>query len=204
MDPVIAELNGSPTDNNATLFKQGYDQFLQQQYDDGAYVKGPDQWVPDWDNDEGGVIFAQMLSQRPDIAGVLAANDGLAGAVIKVLKKRGLNGKVPVTGQDATVAGLQAILAGDQCMTIYKPIQPEAYSAANLAVQLFKGQKPMLGPNERIKDPESGAYLPFRSLVPEAIAVGDIHRVVEAGFVSSKELCTPAYVQACRTAKLIK
>src|SRR5690606_5993621 len=116
--PVIAELNGSPTDNNATLFKQGYDGVLQPKYDSGEYVKGPDQWVPDWDNTQAGTIFEQMLTQQPDIAGVLAANDGLGNAVISILKKQKLNGKIPVTGQDATVQGLQNILAGDQCMTV--------------------------------------------------------------------------------------
>ncbi len=116
--PVIAEVNGSPTDNNATLFKAGYDDQLDTWYDDGTMVKGPDQSVPDWKPEEGEVIFTQMLSQRPDIGGVLAANDGLAGAVIKVLKKHGLNGKVPVTGQDASIEGLQALLTGDQCMNV--------------------------------------------------------------------------------------
>jgi D-xylose transport system substrate-binding protein len=97
-NPVIAELNGSPTDNNATEFKAGYDEILQPKYDDALYTKGPDQSVPDWVNEEGGVIFEQMFKQQPRIRGVLAANDGLAGAVIEVLKKKKLNGKVPVTG----------------------------------------------------------------------------------------------------------
>ena len=198
--PVIAELNGSPTDNNATLFKQGYDGVLQDGYDDSAYLKGPDQSVPDWDNDEGGVIFAQMLSQRADINGVLAANDGLAGAVIKVLKKHGLNGKVPVTGQDATVAGLQAILAGDQCVTIYKAIKPEAQAAAGVAIKLYKGDKPQLPANAKLKDPESGAYVPFISLAPVSIDKTNVKYVLNEGFVTKKELCTAAYVTACNNA----
>jgi D-xylose transport system substrate-binding protein len=77
VNPVVAELNGSPTDNNATLFKQGYDSLLTAKYDAAEYTKGPDQFVPDWDNDAGGEIFEQMLSQWPGINGVLAANDGL-------------------------------------------------------------------------------------------------------------------------------
>src|SRR5262245_6488711 len=70
--PVIAELNGSPTDNNATLFKQGYDSVLKPKYDDGSFVRGPDQSVPEWDNQKGGTIFEQMLTQQPNIGGVLA------------------------------------------------------------------------------------------------------------------------------------
>ncbi|MGX6603500.1 sugar ABC transporter substrate-binding protein [Micromonosporaceae bacterium Da 78-11] len=197
-NPIVAELNGSPTDNNATLFKQGYDTELLQRYDNAEYTKGPDQSVPEWDNDAGGVIFEQMLQQQPGIGGVLAANDGLAGAVIKVLKKKGMNGRVPVTGQDATIEGLQNILAGDQCVTVYKPIQPEAQTAANLAIQVFKGQKPTFTPKERIKDPESGAYVPFKSLTPRAIYANKIKDVVSDGFVKKEDLCTEAYAKACK------
>jgi D-xylose transport system substrate-binding protein len=199
---VIAELNGSPTDNNATLFKNGYDQTLNNWYDDGTYVKGPDQSVPDWKPEEGAVIFAQMLSQRPDIGGVLAANDGLAGAVISVLKKHGLAGKVPVTGQDASVPGLQALLSGDQCVTIYKPVKLEAQTAANLAVQLYKGQKPAF--SYKLKDPESGAYIPTVSLTPTPITVDKIGQVISDNFATVKEICTAAYLKACKNHDLIK
>jgi len=194
-NPVVAELNGSPTDNNATLFKKGYDSILQPMYDDARYTKGPDQSVPDWDNDEGGKIFEQMLSQQPRIQAVLAANDGLGGAVIKVLRKKGLNGKVPVTGQDATVEGLQNLMTGDQCVTIYKAIKPEADAAAGLAVQLFKGQKPSA--KDQIKDPESGAYVPFVSLVPVLIDVNKVKDVVADGFVTKKQLCGGKYASLC-------
>ena len=199
VNPVVAELNGSPTDNNATLFKQGYDGVLDPKYDAAEFTKGPDQFVPDWDNDEGGVIFSQMLSQWPTIGGVLAANDGLGGAVIKVLRKKGLNGKVPVTGQDATLEGLQNILAGDQCMTVYKPIGPEAQDAANLAIQVFKGQKPVFGPAEQIKDPESGAYVPFKSLTPSAVTIDNMATTVVADkFVDVKALCAGKYAKFCK------
>jgi D-xylose transport system substrate-binding protein len=210
-NPVVAELNGSPTDNNATLFKRGYDQVLQPMYDEAKYTKGPDQPVADWDNVEGGKIFEQMYSQQPKIRGVLAANDGLAGSVIKVLKKHRLNGEVPVTGQDATTDGLRSILVGDQCMTVYKAIRPEATTAANLAIALFKGEKPTaenLGlPDgqgiDKIKDPESGAYLPFVSLTPQAITLANIADVVEDGFADPKQLCKgQPYQRLCRTHKI--
>jgi D-xylose transport system substrate-binding protein len=203
VNPVVAELNGSPTDNNATLFKQGYEGELTVKYDAAEYTKGPDQFVPEWDNDTGGEIFTQMLSQWPGIDGVLAANDGLGGAVIKVLRKKGLNGKVPVTGQDATLEGLQNILSGDQCMTVYKPIGPEAQTAANLAIDVFKGKKPAFLPTERIKDPESGAYLPFKSLVPVAVTAANIQTtVVKDQFVDVKALCAGKYAKLCKTYKI--
>ena len=79
---------------------------------DRGQRQGPDQSVPEWDNAQAATIFEQMLTSNPSIGGVLAANDGLGNAAISVLKKQKLNGKVPVTGQDATVQGLQHILAG--------------------------------------------------------------------------------------------
>jgi len=196
VNPIVAELNGSPTDNNATLFKTGYDRVLQPMYDAALYTKGPDQFVPDWDNKEGTKIFAQMLEQQPGISAVLAANDGLGNAAIEVLRKKGLAGKVPVTGQDATVQGLQNVLSGEQCVTIFKDLKPLAKDAADLAVKLFKGQQPTT--KDRLKDPESGAYVPFVARDPVPITIDSINKVVDAGFVNTQELCAGKYKQLCR------
>jgi D-xylose transport system substrate-binding protein len=201
-NPVVAELNGSPTDNNATEFKRGYDSVLQPKYDAAEYTKGPDQSVPDWKNDEAAKIFDQMLSQQPRIRGVLAANDGLGNAAISVLRKKKLNGKVPVTGQDATVQGLQNILTGDQCMTVYKAIGPEAKAAAQLAITLFKGQQPDTKDLDRQKDVESGAYVPFVKLNPVAIDKSNIEKVIQDGFITRQALCTPKYKKLCEEAGL--
>jgi D-xylose transport system substrate-binding protein len=198
--PVVAELNGSPTDNNATDFKTGYDSILQVRYDTGEYIKGPDQSVPDWENEEGGIIFAQMLEQQPRIRGVLAANDGLAGAVINVLRKKKLNGTVPVTGQDATVQGLQNILTGDQCMTVYKAIKPEAEAAAALAIDLYNGKVPSDKNLAKQKDPESGGYVPFRRLEPKSITKDNIEDVIEDGFVERGLVCRGKYEALCKDA----
>jgi D-xylose transport system substrate-binding protein len=197
--PVVAELNGSPTDNNATLFKNGYDSVLKPKYDSGDYVKGPDQSVPDWDNTQAGTIFEQMMTQaNGKIDGVLAANDGLGNAAIQVLKKNKLNGKVPVTGQDATVQGLQNILAGDQCMTVYKAIKQEADAAADLAIALAKGETKDTG--QTVKDPESGRDVPSVLLTPVAITKENVKDVVADGFVTKAELCTGAYATLCTQA----
>src|SRR3954466_3707240 len=110
----IAELNGSPTDNNATLFKNGYDSVLKPLYADGKLKKVADQSVPDWDNQKALTIFEQMLQKTNNkIDGVAAANDGLGGAAISALKQRKLP-QIPVTGQDATTEGVQNIVTGDQ------------------------------------------------------------------------------------------
>ena len=194
--PIVAELNGSPTDNNATLFKQGYDSVLKPKYDDQTFTKGPDQSVPDWDNAQAGTIFEQMLTQNKNIKGVLAANDGLGNAVIQVLKKNKLNGQVPVTGQDATVQGLQNILAGDQCMTVYKAIKQEADAAAALAIALAKGETPTTATGT-IKDTESGKDVKSVLLTPKSITKETVKDVVADGFVTKEALCTGNFAKLC-------
>ncbi|MER7501741.1 sugar ABC transporter substrate-binding protein [Nonomuraea pusilla] len=196
--PIVAYLNGSPTDNNATLFKNGYDGVLKPKFDSGEYVKGPDQSVPDWDNAQAGTIFEQMLTKEPKIAGVLAANDGLGNAAITVLKKNNLNGKVPVTGQDATVQGLQNILAGDQCMTVYKAVKKEADAAAKLAVALAKGEKPQASGS--VKDPETGQDVPSELLEPQAVYADSVKDVVADGYVTKEELCAGDFAKKCTEA----
>ncbi|MFR9795093.1 sugar ABC transporter substrate-binding protein [Streptomyces sp. MS06] len=196
--PTIATLNGSPTDNNATLFAKGYNGVLDPKYKSGEYIKGPDQSVPDWDNAQAGTIFEQMLTSQPGIDGVLAANDGLGNAAIAVLRKQNRNGKVPVTGQDATVQGLQNILAGDQCMTVYKAVKKEADATAKLAVSLAKGQKGET--NATVEDPEGKRKVPAVLETPVAIFKDNVKDVVADGFVSKDELCTGKFAALCTAA----
>src|SRR5690349_10059361 len=197
--PVVSFLNGSPTDNNATLFKEGAVSVLQPKFDSGDYTKGPDDAVPDWDNAKGGTIFEQQLTKNPKIAGVLAANDGLGNAAIEVLKKNKLNGKVPVTGQDATVQGLQNILAGDQCMTVYKAIKKEANAASELAIALAKGQKPTTA-TAITKDPESGKDVPSVLLPPQSITKENVKDVSAGGYATKAENGTADFAAACSAA----
>jgi len=197
--PVVAELNGSPTDNNATLFAQGYNSVLDPKYADGTFVKGPNQSVPQWDNAQGGTIFEQMLTSNKNIKGVLAANDGLGNAAIAVLKKNKLNGQVPVTGQDATVQGLQNILAGDQCMTVYKAIKKEADAASELAISIAKGQKPTTATGVT-NDPESKKDVPSVLLTPQSITKDNVKDVIADGFVTKDAVCTADFVKACTAA----
>ena len=201
--PVVAELHGSPTDNNAILFKHGYDSVLQPKYDSGEFIKGPDQFVPEWNNTTAGTLFEQMLTQTPNgIDGVLAANDGLANAAIAVLKRNGLAGKVPVTGQDATVQGLQNILAGYQCMTVYKAIKHEAREAVRLAVALARGETVDTG--QTVTDPETGATVRAKILEPVAITKDNIGYVIDDGYVTTDELCAGDYAALCARAGLIQ
>ncbi|MFE9746252.1 sugar ABC transporter substrate-binding protein [Saccharothrix saharensis] len=136
----IMELQGAPTDNNATLFFDGQRRKLGPKYDTGALRLVDSKAIDKWDPVIGKATFEQMLSANGgSVDGVVAANDGLAGAAIEVLKAKGLAGRVPVTGQDATVEGLRAILRGEQCMTVYKPIRDEAEAAARLAIAVARG-----------------------------------------------------------------
>ncbi|MFG3711511.1 sugar ABC transporter substrate-binding protein [Micromonospora sp. NPDC047730] len=198
-NPVVAYLNGSPTDNNATLFKNGYDSVLKPKFDSKEYTKGPDQNVPEWDNAQAATIFEQMLTQtRGKIDGVLAANDGLGNAAISVLKKNKLNGKVPVTGQDATPQGLQHILAGDQCMTVYKAVKQEADAAAELAIAVAKGVKK--DTPQTVKDPEGGRDVPAVLLTPKAIYKENVKDVIADGYVTKDEVCAGTYAKLCADA----
>ncbi|MEH1054418.1 substrate-binding domain-containing protein [Micromonospora sp. CPCC 206171] len=197
--PVVAFLNGSPTDNNATLFKNGYDSVLKPKFDAGEFRRGPDQSVPDWNNAQAGVIFEQMLTQTEGrIDGVLAANDGLGNAAISVLKKNKLNGRIPVTGQDATTQGLRNILAGDQCMTVYKAIKDEAKAAADLAIALANGERKETG--QTVRDPESGRAVDAILLTPRAIYADDVKDVIADGFVTRDEVCSGEYAKLCAAA----
>ena len=198
-NPTVAYLNGSPTDNNATLFKEGYDSVIKPKFDDKSYTKGPDESVPDWDNAQAGTIFEQMLTSNKNIKGVLAANDGLGNAAIQVLKKNKLNGQVPVTGQDATVQGLQNVLAGDQCMTVYKAIKKEADAASELAIALAKGQTPTTATGVT-KDTESGKDVPSVLLKPESITKETVKNVIADGFVTKDAVCTADFAKFCTEA----
>ncbi|HVP02303.1 MAG TPA: substrate-binding domain-containing protein [Solirubrobacteraceae bacterium] len=204
--PVVAELNGSPTDNNATLFADGYNSVLNPLYAKGALKKGPNQSVPDWDNQQALTIYEQMLqSTNNKIDGVLAANDGLANSVISAQQARKLP-KIPVTGQDATAQGIQHILSGDQCMTVYKNVNKEAASAAAAAIALIKGQKPA---STTTLDNKSGKPVaastsggtPAILLTPQSVTKKNINStVIKDGFLKASDICTGQYAQYCKQA----
>ena len=197
--PNIAELNGSPTDNNATLFKQGYDSVLDPMYKDGKAKKVADQSVPDWDNQQALTIFEQMLQKNNNqIDGVLAANDGLGNAVISALKQRKLKA-IPVTGQDATPQGIQHILAGDQCMTVYKAVQKEADAASQLAIALSKGTQPPAGLINGKSD-DGTRQVPSVLLDPVAITKDNVDVPFKDGFLKKEDVCTGQYADLCTEA----
>jgi D-xylose transport system substrate-binding protein len=193
--PVVAELNGDPGDNNATLFANGYNSVLKPMYASGTFVKGPNQSVPKWDNQQALTIFEQMLSQTGNkINAVLAANDGLANSVISAETARKLK-YVPVTGQDATAAGIDHILAGQQCMTVYKAVKLEAAAAAQAAIALDKGQTPT---SNAMVDNGPGHKTPAMLETPVAVTAANIKdTVIKDGFLTRSQICGGNFAQDC-------
>jgi D-xylose transport system substrate-binding protein len=192
----IIYLNGSPTDNNATLFSQGAHSVLDKNTN---YKKVAEQAVPDWDNDKAVTIFEQLYTKVDGkVDGVYAANDGLAGGVISILKKNGQNGKVPVTGQDATVEGLQNILTGDQCMTIQKSANGQAKALADTAITMVKGGK--ADTTGTVKDDTGKRDVPAILLDPVAIDKSNVKAVIDAGDLKAADLCTGSYAKLCADA----
>jgi D-xylose transport system substrate-binding protein len=196
----VIMIEGAPTDNNATLFTEGQMKVLKPLYDSGALRLVQNQPIDNWDNQRGGVVFEQILTGNGgQVDGVVAANDGLAGAVITVLKKNGLNGKVPVTGQDATPDGLKAILVGDQYMTVYKPIHEEAEAAAKLAAALAKNDKGAADAlaNQVVRDPTGNRDVKSVLRTPQLITKNEVKNVVADDFVKASEICTGDLAAIC-------
>jgi D-xylose transport system substrate-binding protein len=197
----VIEIEGAPTDNNATLFYNGQQSVLKPLYDSGALKLVRSQPIPDWDNQVGGTTFEQILTGNGGrVDGVVAANDGLAGAVITVLTKYGLNGQVPVTGQDATPDGLQAILRGDQYMTVYKPIKQEADSAAKLAAALAKGDTAAADAlaTGSVEDTKGSRQVKSVLLTPQLITKDSVKTVIDEGQVKASEICVGDLAATCQ------
>src|SRR6478735_11611068 len=135
-------MDGDPTDNNATLFAQGYNKVLEPKFTSKEYTKVGEP-AGTWDSQKALNNFQQQFTAHPNINAVVTANDTLANSVISVLKTNQIKAKtVPTTGQDATLVGLQNVLAGYQCMSVYKPIYVEAQAAAAVALYLRAGETP--------------------------------------------------------------
>ena len=193
-DKNIVYVNGSPSDSNATLFAAGAHSVLDPMTN---YKVVAEQAIPDWDNQVGGTTYEQMYTaQGGNIDGVLAANDGLGNAVIAINKKNGV--QIPVTGQDATVQGLQNILAGDQCMTVFKDTTKEAGGLAEVAIALANGEKPTT--TGTVKDTTGNRDVAAILETPEAIDKTNVKTVVDAKGVTAAELCTGEYAALCTAA----
>ncbi|QEO09999.1 sugar ABC transporter substrate-binding protein [Protaetiibacter larvae] len=195
-DGGILMVNGSPTDNNASQFKKGAHELI----DASGYAVLAEFDTPGWDPARAQDWVAGQITQFGDrIVGVYAANDPTAGGAIASLKAAGISPLPPVTGQDAELAGLQRILTGDQYMTVYKALRPEAAKAAELAVDLVNGRTPA----GEVHIEVGGRSIPSFLLEPVAVTrdrIGPV--VIDDGFFTLAQLCTSDYAAACAAAGL--
>jgi D-xylose transport system substrate-binding protein len=190
--PVVSELNGDIKDNNAKLFKSGYDSVLSPLYKNGTFkkAKSGDQWT-DWDPIKGRRIFDQILVRNGNkVDASIAANDGLAGAVIASLKAHGLK-PIPLTGQDATPTGVQFILAGWQSGTVYKSVRKEANAAAAAAIAIVKGKK-VPGVNGKVSGTKSIL------LTPVWVTKSNYKLLFKEGFLKRGQVCNGQYAKYCK------
>ena len=200
--PNVIEMKGAATDNNATLFAQGYDAVLDPLFTAGTWKKAAEPagtWTPNVAQTE----FEQALTANPSANAALLPNDGNAAPIITYLQQKGIQPKkFPTTGQDASLVGLQNVLAGYQCGTVYKPIYAEAQAAAALAIYLRAGQTPSSSlANGQTTDSTSSTQVPSVLLTPVWVTPTNMNSTVVAdGFVTAAQLCTSAYQAACTAA----
>jgi D-xylose transport system substrate-binding protein len=196
----LVMINGAPTDNNAKLFKEGAHSVI-----DGSGFKVAKEYdTPDWSPDKAQAEMEQAITAlgKTGFVGVYAANDGNAGGAIAAMKSNGVNPKkIPTTGQDAELAGVQRIVAGDQYMTVYKAIKPQAEVAAQLAVDLVQGKRP----NARtinVQTPNGSAgNVPSVIFDPVAVTVDNINdTIIKDGFWTAAQICAGQYAAACKSA----
>jgi D-xylose transport system substrate-binding protein len=198
--PQVLEMDGDPTDNNATLFAKGYNSVLNPKFKSKQFVKVGEPGGT-WDSQKALTNFQQQFTAHPNINAVVAANDEVANSVISVLKTNQIPpNTIPTTGQDATLVGLQNILSGFQCMTVYKPIYVEAQAAAAVALSLRAGKTPPKGlVNGKSNNKKTNVASVL--LTPVSVTTANMNdTVVKDNFVSASDLCAGAFATACQSA----
>ncbi len=192
--PVVAELWGGPTDQNAFWFKSGNDAVLNPLFSSGKLTKGPQQFVPLWLATNAQPIFEQMLLKTSNkIDGAIAANDNIAGAVVAALKAKKLK-PIALSGQDATVQGVQNIISGWQSMTVYKYVPLEVNAAAKAVVALLKHKK-VPGVNGFRKN--GSKKEPTVLLKVISITKANYTRLFRDKFIKKSDVCVGEFAQFC-------
>src|SRR6478735_11395393 len=196
----ILYIDVDPTCNNAALFKQGYEEALKPKIDSGDYKLVGDQ-SGFWDAAKAGDAYEQLYTQnKGKIDGVVSANDTMAGGIIARMKDNGTAGEVPTTGQDASVEGLQNVLAGNQCGTVYKNTDLEAKAASDLAIALINGDDPASLATGSAQDTETGEDVPSSLAVPVWVTADKVQSVIDDGFQSASDICVDEFAKACEEA----
>ena len=195
----LVMINGDPTDNNATLFKEGAHSVI----DKSPYKVAKEYDTPEWDAANAQQEMEQAITAlgNDGFVGVYGANDGMAQGAISAMKSAGIDPETrPTTGQDAELAGIQRILTGEQYMTVYKATKPEAEGAAELAVALLRGEKPPSGlVNDKVDN--GMKQVPSVILTPIAVTKDNIQdTVIKDKFWTAAEICKGKYAAACKEA----
>ena len=200
--PNVLVMYGDPTDNNATLFGQGYNAVMAPFFTKGTWTK-VGKAAGTWDPPTAETEFQGQYTAHKNINAVLTPNDENAAPIIHYLQTLGVKAKTfPVTGQDATLIGLQNILSGYQCGTAYKPIYLEAQAAAALAIYARAGKTPPPAlVNGTTMDTKANISVPSVLLTPEWVTPSNMNSTVIAdNFVPAAQLCTAKYKAACTAA----
>jgi D-xylose transport system substrate-binding protein len=200
--PNVLVMKGAPTDNNATLFAQGYLGVLNPLFSSGKYVNVGEP-AGTWDPPTAESEFQQAYTAHKNINSVLTPNDENAAPIITYLQRTGIKAKTfPVTGQDATLVGLQNILSGYQCGTVYKPIYIEAQAAVALAMFLRAGKTPPSAlVNGSTPDSQTHVSVPSVLGTPEWVTTSNMNSTVIAdNFVPAQQLCVGQYAADCKAA----
>jgi D-xylose transport system substrate-binding protein len=200
--PDVVVMKGAPTDNNATLFAQGYDAVLATEFSSGKWKDAANPagtWTPNVALSE----FQQAYTAHKGINAALIPNDENGAPIIHWLQGQGVKAKTfPTTGQDATLTGLDNVLSGYQCGTVYKPIYEEAQAAAALAIIVRDHQTPPSTlVNGTTKDSTSGVEVPSVLLKPEWVTTANMNSTVIADkFVPASQLCAGSFAADCTAA----
>ncbi|WP_372595353.1 sugar ABC transporter substrate-binding protein [Actinotalea sp.] len=193
-DGGILVVDGAETDPNVALLQSGLAEALE---GTGLTVLARYS-TPDWSPDKAQEwVQGQLTQYQGRVVGVYAANDGTAGGAISAMRAAGLDPVPPVTGQDADLAAVQRIISGDQTMTVYKAIEQQARTAAEIAVRLARGEQPAATAEVE--------GVPAILLAPVAVTSGNVGSVlVDGGVYSVEEICVEPYRQACLDLDLIR
>ena len=200
--PEVVVMHGAATDNNATLFAKGYNSVINPYFKSGKWMK-VSKTADTWDPPTSATEFQEAYTAHPNINAALIPNDETGAPIISYLRTLKVAPKTfPTTGQDATSTGLENILSGYQCGTVYKPIYLEAQASSALAIYLRAGLKPPASlVNGKTLDSTSHTQVPSVDLAPEWVTIQNMKSTVIADkFVPASQLCAGSYSTACTSA----
>jgi D-xylose transport system substrate-binding protein len=200
--PQVVVMHGAVTDNNATLFAQGYDGVINPYFHNKGW-KAVAHTAGTWDPPTAETEFQAVYTSHRNTNAALIPNDETGAPIITYLQSLHIQPKTfPTTGQDATLTGLQNVLAGYQCGTVYKPIYLEAQAAVALALYLRAGAKPPASlVNGSVKDTMSGTSVPSVLETPQWVTTSNMNStIIKDNFVPASQLCSGSYAADCSAA----